>query len=131
MSGELIRVIVVIIIAAVLITAVRMRLPEYGFLITIAVMCVVFITVIGNLFGAISQLRELFNKSGNTGTYFVVALKALGISYITMFAADVCRDFGLTSFAQTAELCGKIAIFVLSLPLMSAVLDAAVKFVGL
>lgn len=131
MSNELIRAVAIIIVAAVFITTLRTRLPEYGFLTTIAVICIVLVAVIANLFGAVSQLRELFDKSGSAGTYFVVALKALGISYITTFAADVCRDFGLVSFAQTTEICGKVAIFVLSLPLMTAVLDAAIKFAGL
>lgn len=131
MSNELIKAVAVIIIAAVLITALRTRLSEYSFLLTIAITSVVLIAVFGNLFGAVSKLRELFNQSGNAGVYFVTALKALGISYIATFAADMCRDFGLSALAQTAEIAGKVTIFVLSLPLMTAVLDAALKFVGL
>lgn len=131
MSNELIKAVAVIIIAAVLVTALRTRLSEYSFLLTLAVIAVVLIAVFGNLFGAISKLRDLFNQSGNAGVYFVTALKALGISYIATFAADMCRDFGLSSLAQTTEIAGKVTIFVLSLPLMTAVLDAALKFVGL
>ena len=131
MSGELIKAVAIIIIAAVLVTALRTRLGEYSFLLTLAVIAVVLIAIFGNLFSGVSRLRELFNQSGNAGVYFVTALKALGISYIATFAADLCRDFGLSSLAQTAEIAGKITIFVLSLPLMTAVLDAALKFVGL
>lgn len=131
MSIELIRAIAVIIIAAIFVTALRTRLQEQGFLLTIVIICVVLIAVLGNLFGAISNLRELFGQSGNAGVYFVTALKALGISYITTFAADACRDFGLSALAQTAETAGKVTIFALSLPLVTAVLDTALKFVGL
>ncbi|MBQ8739934.1 MAG: stage III sporulation protein AD [Clostridia bacterium] len=131
MSGELIKAVAIIIIAAVLVTALRTRLSEYSFLLTLAAIAIILIATFGNLFSGVSRLRELFNQSGNAGVYFVTALKALGISYIATFAADLCRDFGLSALAQTAEIAGKITIFVLSLPLMTAVLDAALKFVGL
>ncbi len=131
MSGELIRVVAVIIIVAVFVTLLRTRLGEYSFVLALAAIAVVLVAVLGNLFGAVSKLRDLFLQSGNTGVYFTVALKALGISYITTFAADLCRDFGLSALAQTSEIAGKVAIFILSLPLMTAVLQAALKFVGL
>ncbi|MBQ8267110.1 MAG: hypothetical protein IJZ21_01835, partial [Clostridia bacterium] len=91
MSGELIKAVAIIIIAAVLVSALRTRLGEYSFLLTLAVIAVVLIAIFGNLFSGVSRLRELFNQSGNAGVYFVTALKALGISYIATFAADLCR----------------------------------------
>lgn len=131
MSGELIRIVAVIIVAAVFVTLLRNRLGEYSFLLVLAVVAVVLIVIFGNLFSAVSKLSDLFLESGNAGVYFVTALKALGISYIVTFAADTCRDFGLSALAQTAEIAGKVTIFMLSLPLMTAVLEAALKFVGL
>ena len=131
MSGEIIRTSAIIIIISVLIILLRSRLGEYSFLLLIATVCIVLFMVLGNLFSAFSKIRDLFNKSGNISEYFTVALKALGISYITAFAADSCRDFGLSALAQTSEIVGKSAIFILSLPLVTAILDAALKFVGL
>ena len=131
MSGELIRVVATIIIAAVLITTIRARAAEYSLLLVLAVVVVVIICVFGNLFGAIVRLRDLFNKSGNASIYFTTALKALGISYISTFAADMCRDYGLSVLAQTAETAGKVTIFLLSLPLVITVLETALKFVDL
>ncbi len=131
MSDELIKVSVVIIITAVLITTLRTRLGEYSLLLALAAIGIVLAAVLGNLFSAISKIQDLFTKSGNAGTYFITALKALGISYIATFAADICRDFGLSALAQTSEIAGKITIFILSLPLVTAVLEAALKFVGL
>lgn len=131
MTGEIIRTAAVIIVVSVLIISLRTRLNEYSFLLLIATVCVVLLMVLGNLFSAFSKIRDLFNKSGNINEYFTVALKALGISYITTFAADSCRDFGLSALAQTSEIVGKIAIFILSLPLVTSILEAALRFVGL
>ncbi len=131
MSNELIRMTAVIIVAAVFVTSLRTRLGEYAYILVLAVISIVLMAVLVNLFGTLSKLQELFMKSGNSAGYFTTALKALGVSYITTFAADICRDFGLSAFAQTTEICGKITIFILSLPLVTAVLEAALKFAGL
>lgn len=131
MSSELIKAVAVIIVAAVFVTALRTRLAEYSFLLVLAVVAVIMIMAFANLFGVVVQLKDLFVKSGNASIYFATALKALGISYITAFAADLCRDFGLSALAQSAEIVGKITIFVLSMPLMTSLLDTALKFVGL
>lgn len=131
MTNELIKIVAIIIIAAVFITVIRTRAAEYSLLLVLAVITVVLFASFANLFGAIVKLRELFNKIGNASVYFETALKALGISYISTFAADACRDYGLSSLAQTAETVGKITIFLLSLPLVTAVLNAALKFVDL
>lgn len=131
MSDELIKIVLIIVVSAVFITLLRNKLGENAFVLAVAVTAVVMLTVLDNLFIAILKLQSLFNKSGDFGQYFTVALKALGISYITAFAADLCRDFGLSALAQTAEIAGKIVIFVLSLPLMTAVMSSVLKFARL
>ncbi len=128
MSSEVIKAIAVIIITSVFVTALRNRLGEYSIILSVAATAVILISVLGNLFGAIGNLNNLFFKNGNSGVYFVTALKALGVSYITAFAADICRDFGLSALAQTAEITGKTAIFILSVPLVTSVLESALRF---
>lgn len=131
MSGEIIKIIVVIIISAVLIITLRARLAEFGFLLVIVTVIIVLLVIMSVFSGTIAQIKELFGKIENANIYFTTALKVLGISYIVTFAADMCRDFGLSALAQTAEITGKIAIFILSLPLANALLDTALKFIGL
>ena len=131
MSGEVIKFIAVIVVSAVFITALRTRLAEQGFLLAVVVIVIVLLAVGGSLSGAVLKFKDLFGKVENANLYFLTALKVLGISYIVTFAADLCRDFGMSALAQTAEITGKIAIFVLSLPLVTDVLDTALKFVGL
>lgn len=131
MSGDLIKITAVVIIAAVMVIVLRSRLQEYAFLLVLAVVCVAVIAVLSNIFPQVEKLRAMFENSGNGDAYFSVALKALGITYITSFAANVCRDFGLGALAQITESCGKGAVFILSIPLVCAVLEVALKFVGL
>ena len=120
MSVDFIRLTALIIILAVMAVLLRTRLPEYSFLLVLAAVSTVLLFVLGYIFPHIEKLRSLFEKSGNTSVYFGVALKALGIAYITDFAVNTCRDFGLNSLAQIAQITGKGAVFILSIPLIGA-----------
>ena len=71
----------------------------------------------------------MLSAYGVEAEYFKVALKALGIGYITSFAADSCRDAGQSALASKAELAGKCAVWMLSLPLVVSVLKIAVGFI--
>ena len=75
------------------------------------------------------MIKSYIEAYGIETEYFKVALKALGIGYVTSFIADTCRDSGQTSLASKAELAGKTAIFVLSLPILVSVLNIAVGLI--
>lgn len=131
MNDTLIKILAIVIIVAALSMLLRSYRQEYAFLLVLAAAATVLIFLFSSVFPTIDKVRSLFEKSGNVVVYFATALKALGIAYITNFAADVCRDFGHTALAQIADVSGKCAVFVLSLPLMSAVLETALRFAKL
>ncbi len=131
MSNELIKIIAVIVLAVILITALRRNSGEYSVLLLIVVIIVGVTFFAENLSDIFSELRNLFAVKSNVVIYFEIVLKALGIAYITSFAADVCRDYGYSSLAQLAELSGKISILILSLPLVKSLLNTVSKFIEL
>ena len=49
-------------------------------------------------------------------------VKALGIAYISEFAADTCRDAGQSASASAVELCGAAGALYAAIPLMKAVM---------
>lgn len=131
MSADFVKLIALIIIVSVMAVLLKARLPEHSFLLVLATVCVSLLFVLTSIFPNVEKLRSLFEKSGNASIYFGVALKALGIAYITDFAVNICQDFGLGALAQIAHIVGKGAVFILSIPLICAVLEAALKFAGL
>ncbi len=131
MSSDFIKITAVVILVAVLTVLLRNRMPEYSFLLVLAAVCTVLIFLLGCIFPQIQKLRNLFEQTQSVNVYFSAALKALGISYITDFAANMCRDYGLNALAQTADMAGKSAVFVLSIPLICAVMECVLKFAGL
>ena len=130
MSEVLLRVLPLLLVAAGITLVVKSRASEHSFLLIIATCATVLLYLLCEVFPHIRGITDMFKTSGNQTVYFKTALKALGIAYLTNFTADICRDFGQSALASMAELAGKCAIFALSVPLMCAVLQTALKFAG-
>lgn len=126
---ELLKILAICFIAAVLAVVVKQYKAEYALFVVLAAAVIVIIEVIRSVAAPVAALAGRLEQSGVKNEYFAVALKALGIAYVTGFIADTCRDSGQTSLASKAELAGKCAIFLLSVPLIVSVLEAALGFV--
>lgn len=104
--------------------------PEFSFIATVAAGSLIFISVLIYVVPTVSELGSLMENAGIENGYFRIAFKALGICLITQFAADTCRDFGQSALASKAEFIGRCAIFILSVPLIENVLQAAISLIG-
>lgn len=98
---------------------------EYALILSVGTGCMVLLFVLANLSSSFSQVYNAFSAAGIDISYIRVVLKAVGIGYITQFIADTCRDAGQTAIASGAELAGRCAIFLISLPLLSNILEIA------
>lgn len=129
MNTELIKILAICLVAAALCVAVKPKAAEYSLLISVAAGVAVSLIIVLIIAPAIKTFDEQLSAYGVKTEYFGVAVKALGIGYLTSFIADACRDSGQQGLAQKAEFAGKCAIFILSLPLLMSVLETAVGFI--
>lgn len=127
---EIFKILAICIITAVLAVVLKQQKGEYALMVALAGGTVVILYIIKGVLSPIEYINERLLKSGINTEYFAVALKALGISYVTGFIADICRDSGQASLASKAELAGKCAIFIISVPLIGVVLDTALSFLA-
>ena len=129
MITELWKILAICIIGAALSIILRQKSGEYAF----AVILITGICILTFILKAVSSpLETISSRLSNSGIeteYFKIALKAVGIAYVTDFVADASRDAGQTSIAAKAELAGKAAIFILSVPLLLSVLETALGFI--
>ena len=117
-----------IFIAAVLCIILKSYKAEYSLALAVCSALVVLMLILKNLAAPLSLIKDKIAESGIDGSYFKVAVKALGIGYITSFIAEACRDAGQNSLALKAELAGKCVIFILSVPLILSILETALGF---
>ena len=128
MSEDIFKILAVLLVAAVMSLILKQKNSEYALFVAISAGVVTALLILKNISTPIAELKSQIAAYGVETEYFKVAVKALGIGYITSFIADACRDSGQTSLAAKAELAGKAAIFIMSLPLLMSVLEIAVGF---
>ena len=129
MNNDVFKILAILLVAAVLCIVLRQKNGEYALLVSITTGIITALLILRHLSSSIDMIKSYIESYGIETEYFKVALKALGIGYVTSFIADTCRDSGQTSLASKAELAGKTAIFVLSLPLLISVLNIAVGLI--
>ena len=127
---DILKTLGICLIVAVLCVLLRQYKPEYALLISALGGTMLLLFLVGQIVPAFSSLKTFLSRFGLEAFYFTVALKAVGIGYITQFIADTCRDFGQTSLAAKAEFVGRAAMFVISLPLINSLFDAVTSLVG-
>lgn len=125
MSELVIKLLVILLLAAFLSVFLKDYNSTAAMLTAVAAASVVLGIVLKTVFPAISTLGSILSSSSDSKYYFASALKALGIAYISSFAADVCRDFGQSSLAAKAEFTGRCAIFIITVPMMTGIAETA------
>ena len=129
MMDTVFKILGICIIGSAISIILKPKSEEYSFLIALATGVIALTFVVNAVSKPIGEINERLSVSGVKTEYLGVALKAVGVAYITDFVADACRDAGMTSVASKAELVGKTAIFTLSVPLMMSVLETAIGFI--
>ena len=125
---DIFKILGLIFISATVCIIIKSHRPEYAFAVAVCCALAVLTVILKSLASPLLMIEQKIEQSGINGNYFKIALKALGIGYITSFIAEACRDAGQGSLALKAEFAGKCAIFILSVPLVLNVLDTALGF---
>ena len=131
MSELVIKLLVVVLLVAFLSVFLNGYNSTAAMLTVVAAASVILGILLKTVFPAITTLGTLLNANADSKYYFASALKALGIAYISSFAADVCRDFGQSSLAAKAEFAGRCAIFIITMPMMTGIAETALGLASL
>lgn len=102
---------------------------RYAILAGIATGAVILIVALNSLSGVIVQLHALVDKTGVDSELFAALLKIVGIGYVTEYTASICADADCASIGRKVAFAGKIAIFLLALPIVKALLDIVAQLV--
>lgn len=128
---DLIKIFAVCLIATVLILLLNQYRGEYALLVSLSTGTVLLLIILAKIYPLTEQLTARMQLNETTASCVKIAAKTLGIAFLSGFVADTCRDFGQSAMASRAELAGKCAIFLLSLPLLFEILDTSVKLASL
>ena len=78
----------------------------------------------------IDALRTIANYINMDTAYIGTLIKMLGITYVAEFSAGICKDAGYQTIALQIEIFGKLAVLVLSMPVLMALLNTIKEFLS-
>ncbi len=106
--------------------------PEYAVLISVGSGCAVMLVILASLAPILSETEKIFDASGIDADYIKIMLKAAGVCYISHFGGLICKDSGYATAAENIEICAKVTIALMILPLVSELMEIikSLSFVG-
>lgn len=101
--------------------------PEFSLAAAISGSLIAAVMIITGFKPYADDIKNIFLKTSFEPELLKTVLKAVGISYISAFAADTCRDCGQSALALKAEIAGKCAVFALCVPMILMLLKTALE----
>ena len=109
---------------------IRRQRPELAAMTALAVSVVILASIVGDIKNIIDGLRRITGMGGIDMKYFVVCIKAAGTAYAAEFSSQLLRDAGEGAIASKVEAAGRIAILVMTLPILEGLMEMCVRAVS-
>ena len=106
----------------------RNQKAEYELLVCLGGILLIMGFAINKLGGILHNIRQMQNYIGLDESYYQILIKIIGITYLSEFASDICKETGHASVGSFVELAGKLSIMAISLPIVLALLDTIRMF---
>lgn len=116
------------ILAVLLAVQLKGMKPEYGIYLSLAAAVAIFAVGAQKLEGVIEILSRLQQYLPVSAEYLQVLLKMVGITYLSEFAAGICKDAGYQAIGCQIEMFGKLMILALSMPIVMALMETLDTF---
>ena len=109
---------------------IRHTKPEYAVYLSVATGVFLLLLAAQRLEVVVESVRLIQSSISIQSSYIQVLLKIIGITYISEFAADICRDAGYSAIAGQIGIFAKLLILAVSMPIVTALLDTIHSFLG-
>jgi len=104
--------------------------PEFAVYLSIATSIFLLFLAVQKLEVVVESVKLIQSSISVQTSYIQVLLKIIGITYISEFAADICRDAGYSTIAGQIGVFSKLSILAVSMPIVSALLDTIHGFLA-
>ncbi len=125
------RIVGISLIGVIVVLVLRSAKPEFAVFATIATGIVILVTLTSSLTQVILAFDGIVEKSGIDEGIFAAVLKIIGIGYLTEYSSSIANDAGCGSIAEKLQLGGKVVIFLVSISIVTSLVDVVTKLVNL
>lgn len=120
---EVFKIVAFAIISVILILVMKQQKPEIALVLTIVSAISLLLYAVTQVAGVFDLLNALVEKSGINQEFLKIILKVTIIAYVIEFGKNICMDAGQSAIATKLEMAGKVVIVVLSLPIISSLVQ--------
>lgn len=126
----MIKIFGIAVVSSVVYLIIKKYNPEYAVAVELVGAGVVIVLTMPYIRDAVDFFYDSASFADVDRNYVSVIIKTVGISFVTQFAGDICRDSGQNAVASKIELAGKLMMCVLAVPVAEALLETALKMIG-
>ena len=119
----IIKIAAVAMIGAILSLVLRHIRPEFCVGVAIATSVLIVIIIKDDIAALIELMRQWAEEANIETPYIMLLVKIIGTAYLTQFASSICEDAGEKAISVKMEFAGRVAIILMSAPLMFAVVS--------
>ena len=80
---------------------------------------------------SLQLLKQFTNTTGISSSVVRIIFKIIGIGYIVELTASSVKDLGYESLADKLIMCGRIVIFIVSVPVLQSLYNVIVSLIEL
>lgn len=103
---------------------------EYSLYLSLAAGIIVMGIAISQLELLIAYIKTIYGYLLFDSMYLKILMKIVGLAYVCEFSSNICKDAGYSSIAGQIEMAGKLSILLVSMPVMTALLDMLKSFLN-
>lgn len=123
----MVKVVFIGLVAVFAILLLKVGKPEFAMAVSLCACVLILLFAGGSLSTVVEELKNLFRYIKLPEGYLTILLKILGISYLAEFGSALCKDAGQAAVAGQIEIVGKLAILVLSMPVVTSLFETISK----
>ena len=101
---------------------------EYELFVTLGVSLCIFYFIMSKLELVLSVVRQMQGYVSLDTSYIAILVKMIGITYVSEFSANLCKDAGYQAVAGQIEMFGKLSILVIRMPVLPLWLETLGEF---
>lgn len=127
---EILKIVALALTGVILAALMKEINKEISIYIILATVIILFLSIINRITDIFLFLEGIYENVTYGKIFFPVILKVLAVAYITDFAAQMCKDAGEGAIGAKVELAGKVIIFYLAIPILTAILELIGSLLG-
>ncbi|MBO5022053.1 MAG: hypothetical protein J6C53_01035 [Clostridia bacterium] len=119
----ILKIIVIGLITCVATIIVKPVRSDFSIIIAIAGGIIIIFLIVNYLTGVFDVIKSIINVTGVNSAIYKFLIKIIAIGYLIEFTAGICSETGNSSLGDKVLLGGKIIIMVMSLPIITNILQ--------